>query len=118
MNGSLKYNSRLIKALYFAADAHKNQKRKGSDMAYIVHPVEVAMILLENNMPEDLIIAGLLHDVLEDTDKSKIDIENEFGKKVLDLVVGASEELEGREKKIGKPEKYIQYNIYQVLLGI
>jgi len=111
MNGSLKYNSRLIKALYFAADAHKNQKRKGSDMAYIVHPVEVAMILLENNMPEDLIIAGLLHDVLEDTDKSKIDIENEFGKKVLDLVVGASEELEGREKKDWKTRKIhtIQY---------
>lgn len=111
MTNSLKYNSRIIKALYFAADAHKGQTRKGTDMPYLVHPVEVAMILYENNMPEDLIVAGLLHDVLEDTDKSEMDIENEFGKRILDLVLGASEELEGRANRDWKTRKAqkIQY---------
>lgn len=72
---------------------------------HLVHPVEVAMILYENNMPEDIIVSGLLHDVLEDTDKNKIDTQIEFGKKVLDLVIGASEKLEGRSKKDWKTRK-------------
>lgn len=100
------YNSRMIKALYFAGKAHKNQFRKGSrDIPYIVHPVEVALILIENEMPEDIIIAGLLHDTLEDTTVTKEDILMEFGKKVLDLVLGTSEELEGRDKRPWKDRK-------------
>ncbi len=97
MTVQLMYNSRLIKALYFAGKAHKDQSRKGSQsISYIVHLLEVAMILKDNNMLEDLIIAGLLHDTLEDTKTSKNDIQSEFGATVLDLVMGASEELEGR----------------------
>lgn len=85
-----------------------NQCRKGNDnIPFLVHPVEVAMILQENNMPEEVVIAGLLHDTLI----TQRDIEIEFGKKVLELVLGASEKLEGRENTDWKTRKLytIQY---------
>lgn len=74
-------------------------------MPYLVHLIEVAIILREDNMPEDIIIAGLLHDTLEDTEVSKEEIEDKFGQRVLDLVLGASEELEGREERPWKARK-------------
>lgn len=99
MNDIKRYNSKIIRALVFAAKAHEGQFRKGTDIPYIVHPVEVAMILQENGASEDLIVAGLLHDTLEDTKVTPMDIRVEFGQKVLDLVLGASEQLEGRENR-------------------
>lgn len=106
MDSKLLYKSKVIKALYTAAKAHKNQFRKGNkDIPYIVHPVEVAMILKENDMPEDLIIAGLLHDTLEDTPITEEEIELEFGKRILELVLGASERLEERETTPWKTRK-------------
>jgi len=99
MNISLGYNSKIIRALNFATMAHEGQKRKGSSIPYIVHPVEVAMILQENNLSEDIIAAGLLHDILEDTDKTEEEIKNEFDETILKLVIGASEELDEREKR-------------------
>ncbi len=95
----MKYpNDFLInKALAMAAKAHEGQHRKKSHTPYIVHPFEVAMILKENGASEDMIIAGLLHDTLEDTDITEDDIKKEFGNKVLELVLGASEKLENRD---------------------
>jgi (p)ppGpp synthase/HD superfamily hydrolase len=59
----------------------------------------VALILRENGAGTDVIAAGILHDTLEDTDLTKKDIKDAFGEKVLSLVLAASEELEGREKR-------------------
>lgn len=78
-------------ALQTAWEAHSKQKRKGSDIPYIIHPMEVAIILIENGADEDLITAGLLHDTLEDTNITKGLIAQNFGSHVLELVVGASE---------------------------
>ena len=54
------------KAFYFASEAHKDQKRLSGE-PYIIHPVSVACILAELGMDTDTIVAGLLHDVVEDT---------------------------------------------------
>jgi (p)ppGpp synthase/HD superfamily hydrolase len=78
-------------ALQTAWEAHSKQKRKGSDIPYIIHPIKVAIILIENGADEELITAGLLHDTLEDTNITKAFIAENFGSHVLDLVVGASE---------------------------
>lgn len=59
----------MIGAAEFAIDAHKGQTRKSSDIPYVSHLFEVAGILIDNKACENLIIAGLLHDVLEDTKK-------------------------------------------------
>jgi len=78
-------------ALQTAWQAHSHQKRKGTEIPYVIHPIEVAIILIENGAEDDLITASLLHDTLEDTNVTKEYIEENFGSHVLDLVVGASE---------------------------
>ncbi len=87
----------LSSAILMAHQAHKNQVRKGSSTPYIVHPVEVAIILAQNGVSEEVIIAGLLHDTLEDTGISVQDIREMFdnseekAEKVLALVKSATE---------------------------
>ncbi|MGB9810384.1 MAG: RelA/SpoT family protein, partial [Dictyoglomus turgidum] len=84
--GKEKYSSENLKrAFIFAENAHKGQVRKSGE-PYITHPVEVAKILMNLGMEETVVIAGLLHDVLEDTNVTKEEIEKEFGKDVLSLV--------------------------------
>lgn len=90
-------NDLIAKALRLAAMSHKDDTRKGKELPYIVHPVEVAMILQENGMDDDIIIAGLLHDTLEDTSLTKNEIKKEFDKRIADLVVAASEKLDNRD---------------------
>lgn len=92
---------KLQKAIKFAIKTHEvyqKQKRKGKDVAYIVHPMTVALILSENGASEDLVIAGLLHDTIEDSVKEKkvsYDmIKQRFGKKVAELVLSVSEKVE------------------------
>ncbi len=80
------------KAVKFSASAHQGQMRKGKSIAYVSHPLTVGIILARMGCSEELVIAGILHDVIEDTDYEKEDIEREFGKKVADLVSGVSEE--------------------------
>ena len=58
---------RLSSAIRFASYAHQDEFRKGTTIPYIVHPLDVVSILMKNGASEDLVIAGVLHDVLEDT---------------------------------------------------
>ncbi|WP_433945549.1 HD domain-containing protein [Paenibacillus sp. SN-8-1] len=78
-------------AIEFAARAYRNQTRIGTDTPYISHPFGVGMILLEAKCKEEVVIAGLLHDTLKDTDTTEEDIYNRFGREVLRLVEGTSE---------------------------
>jgi (p)ppGpp synthase/HD superfamily hydrolase len=74
------------KAIEFAARAHDGQKRKGGDVPYVSHPFAVAFILQSQGCHNDIIIAGLLHDTVEDTAVTLMDIRTEFGAAVADLV--------------------------------
>ncbi len=95
----------IEKALKLAVAAHEGQTRKGTDIPYIVHPVEVAIILMKSGASEEMVAAGILHDTLEDTDLSEKTIRDEFGEKVLGYVIGASEMLENRDKIPWKERK-------------
>ncbi len=86
------YSPRYDAALKLAAYAHSAQRRKGSNIPYVVHPVHVSVILLRYGFPEDLVTAGLLHDVVEDQDVSLAEIEAEFGPEVARLVAAVSEQ--------------------------
>lgn len=77
------------KAFYFAAEAHKDQKRKGGD-PYIVHPVGVAELASKYNGNTENIIAALLHDTVEDTATSREEIYSLFGKKIGFLIDAVS----------------------------
>jgi GTP pyrophosphokinase len=86
---------RIRKALGFAAEAHKTQLRKGG-APYITHPAAVAGLLMhEFNADADTVLAGLLHDTVEDTDVTLEDVEREFGPQVRFLVDGATDHGEG-----------------------
>ncbi|MDD6794747.1 MAG: bifunctional (p)ppGpp synthetase/guanosine-3',5'-bis(diphosphate) 3'-pyrophosphohydrolase [Clostridiaceae bacterium] len=85
----------VIKAYEFAKEAHKDQKRESGE-PYIMHPVEVAKILAELGMDTSTIVAGLLHDVLEDTNCTFDEMASIFNLEVATLVEGVT--------KLGKIE--------------
>jgi len=92
MNDYMPQSALLHKAIRFATDAHAGQLRKGSDVPYIVHPLEVLRLLTDMNADENLQIAGVLHDVVEDTPVTIEQVEAEFGKEVARLVASHTEE--------------------------
>jgi (p)ppGpp synthase/HD superfamily hydrolase len=78
---------RLAAALALAHEAHRTQKRKGTDIPYIAHPMAVASLVLEYGGSEDQAIAALLHDTIEDGGEAYADRINEaFGAEVLAMV--------------------------------
>lgn len=79
----------VIKAYNFAYNAHKNQKRESGE-PYIVHPVEVSCLLAEMGLDTNTIVAGLLHDIIEDTDYTFENITDEFNLEVATLVQGVT----------------------------
>lgn len=85
------FSARYDAALALAARAHRDQLRKGTDLPYITHPVHVSIILIRHGFSEDLAIAGLLHDVVEDTDTSLAPIGAEFGDDLARLVEAVTE---------------------------
>ncbi len=89
-NKSQKLDLNLIKkAYYLAFRAHSGQKRQSGE-DYIVHPVAVAIILASYGMDTEAIVAGLLHDVIEDTDITMEVISKNFGLNVERLVDGVT----------------------------
>lgn len=85
-----KYDINLIEKAYNIAEKqHKGQLRKSGE-PYIIHPVATAMILAELGMDEDVVVAGLLHDVVEDTDYTKEDLLEDFGESICLLVDGVT----------------------------
>jgi len=87
----------IQKALYFAAKKHGDQKY--SDMPYMVHIACVMSVLQRYKAREDVIVAGILHDVLEDTDTTYEEIDNLFGDRVAKLVLAVTNPKEGSRKQ-------------------
>lgn len=79
-------NGFLEKAIAFAMERHSGQVRKGTDKAYILHPLEVMNILAAMDADTNLLAAGVLHDTLEDTETTLLEIVDEFGLDVAELV--------------------------------
>ena len=79
------------KAIVFATKAHAGQKRKGTDIPYITHPLEAAIIVATMTADPNIIAAAVLHDVMEDAKIKKEELTREFNDIVCDLVAGESE---------------------------
>lgn len=98
---------KVLQALEFAAIAHKGQLRKfPANVPYISHLSAVAVILSNAGFDEDVVVGGLLHDIIEDTQFKGDDILENFGQKVYELVVAVTEQksLPWAERK----EKYLR----------
>ncbi|MBQ9267476.1 MAG: bifunctional (p)ppGpp synthetase/guanosine-3',5'-bis(diphosphate) 3'-pyrophosphohydrolase [Clostridia bacterium] len=101
-----KSDSKLIRKAYeFAVKAHGDQKRMSGE-PYIIHPLEVAYIITTLELDDESICAALLHDVVEDTDVTREDIEKEFGSNILELVDGVT--------KLGHIASYVDKEEVQV----
>jgi (p)ppGpp synthase/HD superfamily hydrolase len=90
---------RINQAVRFATIAHEGQKRKATTISYISHPYTATLyvmdalkeVALNEQLKEDIVVATLLHDVVEDTDCDIKTVENTFGKEVASLVAQVSE---------------------------
>ena len=81
--------SAIDKAYNFAKKSHGDQKRKSGE-PYIIHPIHTALILADLELDNESFMAGLLHDVLEDTKVTREQMISEFGEEVTDLVDGVT----------------------------
>jgi len=99
--------NRIENAIIFATKAHNGQFRKKTKIPYITHPFMVACLLMKEQCSEEVIIAGLLHDLVEDTPVTLQQIEAEFGKKVAGIV-SACTEPDGRLTWEERKESTIQ----------
>jgi (p)ppGpp synthase/HD superfamily hydrolase len=95
----MKYTVKMQLAIKFATkthDVYQKQKRKGKEMSYIEHPLTAGLILARCGASEDVIIAGILHDTIEDSvPEKKVThemLEERFGRDVADLVLAVTEE--------------------------
>ena len=102
---------RIAKALALAVEAHDGQKRKGTDIPYIAHPMGVAAIALDHGANEDQAIAALLHDVLEDGGTQFAPaIRERFGETVLAIVEGCTDGVpDAQGRKADWKERKLHY---------
>ena len=99
-------------AFSFAEEAHVGQFRQSGDN-YILHPVQVAKIIIDMGMDTDSIIAGILHDIVEDTFITIADIKYNFGESVANLVDGVT-----KLKKLPNGTKQQDENIRKMMLAM
>ena len=85
----------IEEAVAFARRAHAGAVRKGTNIPYITHPMETAVIISLMTEDEDLVVAALLHDVIEDTDVTPEELEERFGRRVTELVLEETEDKSG-----------------------
>ena len=88
-------------ALALARERHAGQYRAGDSAPFVLHPLEVAALLHTAGAPDHLVAAGMLHDVLENTDTEPVDIEVRCGREVSNLVEAVSEDpsISGRDHR-------------------
>ena len=99
------FNEKLfVKAIEVAETSHKDQFRASGD-PYIIHPYEVCKSLIDLKLDTETVITGLLHDVIEDTEYSKEQLNKIFGKSIASLVDGLTKIDFLEEKKITRSEK-------------
>ncbi|MCB1179188.1 MAG: bifunctional (p)ppGpp synthetase/guanosine-3',5'-bis(diphosphate) 3'-pyrophosphohydrolase [Leptospiraceae bacterium] len=97
----------VLKAVDYAHSAHKGQFRKGTKIPYIIHPLNVFETLHRLDFSLNIQIAGLFHDLIEDTKITAEDITKDFNEEITGLVISTSEKREAgvSEKKTWKQRK-------------
>ncbi len=88
-------------AVQYAVERHSGQRRVADHAFFVVHPLEVASLLARSGYPDHVVAAGVLHDVLEDTDAQRWELEVQFGPQVAELVAAVSDDpsIDGEEQR-------------------
>lgn len=97
----------ILDVLQFATEAHKHQRRKYDQAPYVNHLIEVAHLIsnIGNITDIEILAAALLHDILEDTETSEVELSRRFGSTVTDMVIALTDDkslslAERREKQL------------------
>jgi (p)ppGpp synthase/HD superfamily hydrolase len=107
LESSLSFADRLPltrAAVAFARERHSGQQRRADGAAFVVHPFEVASLLERSHYPDPVVAAGVLHDVLEDTDADREELEERFGLEVAELVCTVSDDPSIPDEEARKDE--------------
>ncbi len=109
----------LEHAIDYARDKHHGQKRKSGE-PYIIHPLSVAHTLITWDMDIDTVLAGILHDTVEDTDATLEEIENLFGRDVAFLVDGVTKVSQARSgmRDLGSYMPQTKDNLSKLLIAV
>ncbi|MFO1345940.1 MAG: HD domain-containing protein [Rhodocyclaceae bacterium] len=96
--------NRLLQAIAFAADKHRDQRRKDANASpYINHPIALANVLANEGGVDDeaVLVAAILHDTIEDTDTTADELRRLFGRRITDIVLEVTDDkaLEKAERK-------------------
>jgi len=103
----------FVKAVAFAAEKHRNQRRKDADASpYINHPITLANVLANEGGISDISIlcAAVLHDTIEDTNTTAAELEDIFGKKITTIVLEVTDD-KGLDKDVRK-QKQIEHALH------
>jgi (p)ppGpp synthase/HD superfamily hydrolase len=104
------YSFKIEQAIRAAAVLHDGQTRKGAEpYPYITHLVTVAFMLADYGCDEETVIAGLLHDTLEDTDYTPEELEGDFGPRVRSYVEGVTDALHAERSRYTWAERQTRY---------
>jgi (p)ppGpp synthase/HD superfamily hydrolase len=108
------YSYKIEQAIRAAAVLHNGQTRKGNTpYPYITHLISVAFILADYDATEDTVLAGLLHDTLEDTDYTPEELQADFGPQVRAIVCGVTDALHHERGALSWAER--QHNYFKAL---
>jgi guanosine-3',5'-bis(diphosphate) 3'-pyrophosphohydrolase len=104
-----KQQHKLVKAINFATEAHKDQRRKDSKATpYITHPIEVMYFLSEAGITDvDILCSAVLHDVIEDTPVTKEELFEQFGENVTNMVLECSDDKS--DTKVNRKKHQIEH---------
>jgi (p)ppGpp synthase/HD superfamily hydrolase len=108
----VKLGSRFLRAFLLAAEMHAGQRRKASTVPYIAHLMGVASLVLEAGGDEDLAIAALLHDVVEDCGGVPMlkEVRRRFGKRVANIVEGCTDtDIDPKPPWRARKENYLRH---------
>lgn len=104
------FTSKIEQAIHKSAILHDGQYRKGEDKPpFIIHPFSVALFLSQHTENENIIIAGLLHDTIEDTDYTAEEMEQDFSAEIKNIVLGVTEMKVNNGQKLEWKERKQEY---------
>lgn len=95
-------SEKLQHALNDTLVLHKHQKRKGTVIPYASHPISLAMLLIDAKLKEEIVIAALLHDTIEDTELDEKSLRDKYGQEIYDLVMACTEKDQSQKWEIRK----------------
>jgi len=95
---------KLLQAIYFATQKHAGQNRKDKKTPYISHSLAVGVILSRTSSDENIVIAGILHDIVEDSRATEQEVQTLFGPEITRIVMDCSEKDKSKSWKDRKQE--------------